>query len=72
MAVPVDAPLAPELDLPDGYRVVFAALNPTTGAAVPGVVVEDVSIFGTILGTAATEQITLGPFMLVPGPGSTV
>lgn len=72
MAVPVDAPLAPELDLPDGYQVVFAALNPTTGAAVASVVVTEVSIFGTILGSAATEQLVLGPFMLVPGPGSTV
>ena len=70
VALPVDAPLAPELDLPDGYKVVFAALNPTTGAAVASVVVKEVSIFGTLLGTAGTVDLVLGPFMFVPGPGA--
>ena len=63
-------PMAPELDLPDGYRVVFAAVDPATGAAVSGVTVTDVSIFGTILGTGSGTETVLGPFMLVPGPGA--
>ena len=70
MPVPVDAPLAEDLDLPDGYRVVFDAVDPLTGAAVGSVTVSNVSIFGTILGTAASTDLTLGPFMLVPGPGA--
>ena len=70
MAVPADAPLMENLDLPDGYKVVFAALDPTTGAAVANVVITEASIFGTLLGTAATQELTLGPFMFVPGPGA--
>jgi len=70
MTVPTPAPLPPELDLPDGYQVVFAALDPTTGNAVSGVVVGDVSIFGTILGTGVGGGLALGPFMFVPGPAA--
>ena len=70
MPLPVDAPLAPDLDLPDGYRVIFAALDPATGAPIANVVVTNVSIFGTLLGTATGSELTLGPFMLVPGPGA--
>ena len=72
MAVPVAVAMPPDLDLPDGYQVVFAAVDPTTGNAVANVTVTAVSIFGTILGSAGTVDLTLGPFMLVPGPGSTV
>jgi hypothetical protein len=70
MAVPVAVPMPPELDLPDGYQVVFAAVDPTTGNPVTGVVVTNVSLFGTILGTGSGGQLELGPFMLVPGPGA--
>jgi hypothetical protein len=59
-----------DLDLPDGYQVVFAAVDPTTGNAVANVVVTSVSLFGTILGTGQTGGLALGPFMLVPGPGA--
>lgn len=71
MAVPVDAPLPQLCDLPDGYVVQFAALDPGTGATVSGVTVSNVSIFGTLLVTSATGGTgTEGPFMLVPGPGA--
>lgn len=70
MAVPVSVPMPGELDLPDGYQVVFAAVDPATGNAVSGVTVTNVSLFGTILGTGASGQLPLGPFMLVPGPGA--
>lgn len=71
MAVPTDAPLPQNCDLPDGYIVQFAALDPTTGATVGGVNVSNVSIFGTLLTTAAAGGTgTEGPFMLVPGPGA--
>lgn len=59
-----------DLDLPDGYIVTWAAVDPTTGADVSGVVVSNVSLFGTMLGTGDGGGVTVGPFMLVPGPGA--
>lgn len=67
MAVPTNAPMAQNCDLPDGYIVQFAAVDPTTGADIAGVVVNNVSIYGTLLSTGAPIA---GTFMLVPGPGS--
>lgn len=45
MAVPLESTLA-ELTLWEGYKVVFEAINPTTGAAVTGVVVSNIAIAG--------------------------
>lgn len=71
MAQPVTGSFPGELDLPDGYVVVWAAVNPTTGADVAGVKVSNVSIFGTNLGSGTTDgSFTLGPYMLVPGPNA--
>lgn len=58
------------LDLPDGYQVVWAAVDPTTGADIAGVTVSGVSIFGTALGAGIVSGggELVGPFMLVPGP----
>jgi hypothetical protein len=67
----LDAPMPEDLDLPDGYLLTWAAIDPTTGADVAGVVVSNVSIFGTDLrtGTGGGDEL-VGPFMLVPGPGA--
>lgn len=73
MSEALTAALAPDLDLPDGYKVVWAAIDPTTGADVSGVKVTGVSIFGTMLGTGSGGGGgggPVGPFMLVPGPGA--
>ncbi len=70
MSQPLIAPMAADLDLPDGYIVTWAAVDPTTGADVSGVVVSGVSMFGTMLGTGVGGGFTVGPFMLVPGPGA--
>lgn len=71
MAEALIAAFPPELDLPDGYKVVWAAIDPVTGADVSGVVVSGVSIFGTALGTGTgVGGFTAGPYMLVPGPGA--
>ena len=70
MSAPVEISMPPDLDLPDGYRVVWAAIDPTTGADVANVVVTNVSIFGTLLGTGSGGFLDLGPFMLVPGPSA--
>jgi hypothetical protein len=62
--------MAQGLDLPDGYVVEWSAID-ATGADVAGVVVGNVSIFGTNLGgDAGTPNQLLGPYMLVPGPGA--
>lgn len=59
------------LDLPDGYVVTWAAVDPTSGADVAGVIVSGVSIFGTDLGGGGGGGSSgVGPFMLVPGPGA--
>jgi hypothetical protein len=71
MAAPLEGPIPQLLDLPDGYVVTWAAIDPTTGADVAGVKVTGVSLFGTILGTGTgAGSGSLGPFMLVPGPGA--
>jgi hypothetical protein len=52
------------LDLPDGYIVRWNALDPATGAAVTGVVVSNVSIFGTVLGALGDVGQTYPPVLL--------
>lgn len=72
MSQPLEASFPNNLDLPDGYKVVWAAIDPTSGADVAGVKVLNVSIFGTILGLGAGDggNFAVGPYMLVPGPGA--
>ena len=71
MSSPVTAGMPADLDLPDGYVMEWAAIDPTTGADVAGVVVSNVSIFGTALGTGSGNGSTVvGPYMLVPGPAA--
>ncbi len=62
------AAMPEDLDLPDGYRLVWAAIDPTTGADVAGVTVHDVSIFGTHLdaggtGGGGSETFTVEPLL---------
>lgn len=71
MSEPLKTSMPPDLDLPDGYIVRWAAIDPTTGADVAGVVVSNVSIFGTALGTGTGgDGAPAGPYMLVPGPNA--
>ena len=68
MSVPLVASMPPDLDLPDGYVVTWAAIDPTTGSDVAGVVVSGVSLFGTLIGfQSGTGSTVVGPYMLVPG-----
>lgn len=72
MASPLTAAIAEELDLPDGYTLEWTAID-AGGTLVPGVVVNSVSIFGTMLGSGTGGgggSITTGPYMLVPGPSA--
>lgn len=70
MAEALVAPMAPDMDLPDGYVVQWSAID-ANGNDVSGVVVTNVSLFGTDLdtGTGGGGE-DLGQFYLVPGPGS--
>lgn len=70
MAEPLIQAMPPNLDIGDGYVIRFAAVDPTTGAAVSGVVVSSVSILAADVAAAAAALDVAGPFMLVPGAGA--
>jgi hypothetical protein len=58
MAAPLIAGLPPDLDIAAGYSIRFAALDAATGNAITGVVVSDVSIFGTnVTGVALGSDV---------------
>lgn len=63
----LDAPTT-NLQLEGGYYFRFEAISPTTGAAITGVTVSDIAIYGIDLSEAADESTLLGPFMLVSEP----
>jgi hypothetical protein len=67
MSAPLTAGLPPDLDIGDGYTIRFLAVDPTSGAPVTGVTVSNVSIFATDL---AGTDLSVGPFLLVPGPSA--
>jgi len=63
-AEPLIAAMAPDCELPDGYLVRFNALDATTGVPVAGVIVENVSIFGTVLGTLDYTSSSYAPVLM--------
>lgn len=67
MAQRIQAPLPPDQGLWAGCVVRVTAVDPTTGVAVAGVVVSDVSI---AVENLAGGDLSSGQFLLVPGPGS--
>lgn len=44
MAEKINAPMPRELDLGGGWQVVWAAVDPSTGAAVSGVVISNANV----------------------------
>lgn len=68
MAAPQKEPLPPNCTLDYGCTVEFAAISPTTGAAITGVKVSNANIY--VETTATGETLSYGPFMFVPGPGA--
>jgi hypothetical protein len=58
--------MPPDTALTSGCTVQFVAIDPTTGNAVSGVTITNVSIYADTTGSA--ELVATGPFMLVPGP----
>lgn len=69
MAAPPLESSFPQADLEPGMQVVFEAIDPTTGNAVPNVAVSAIGLLVTGEGSSAGEG-SFGPFMLVPGPGA--
>ena len=57
------------LDIGDGWTIEWAAVDPTTGAAVSGVVVTNANVVANDVSPAVSDA-QAGPFMLVPGPGA--
>lgn len=70
MAGKYNSSIPPDLDLDEKYTLRFTALDPSTGAAVAGVVVSNVQITADNLSALADQGLESGPFMLVPGPGA--
>ncbi len=66
MAQPLEATMPEGLQLPDGYRVIFRALNPTTGADVGGVTVRNAVIFASNLGGGPLDsgKVVANPLLM--------
>lgn len=71
MAAPLDIPMPEGLLLQEGYSLRVAALDPSTGNAVPGVTIGLVVItadnIGAVLGGGGGSS---GDWLIVPGPGA--
>jgi hypothetical protein len=65
-AAPQKEPMPPDCTLDNGCTISFAAISPTTGAAITGVTVSNANIY--VQSVSGTVDISSGPFMLVPGP----
>lgn len=70
MAEPVVAPMPRDLDLAGSYTIRFTALNPTTGAVVPGVVVTDMVLTVQPGSSTSPSDLAVGPWLIVPGAGA--
>lgn len=69
MAQPLIAPLPPDIDLSAGCVIRIRGVNPSTGATVGGIVLNNVTI--QVRQTqGAFGDLAVGPFMVVPGPGA--
>ena len=68
MAKPLTITLPPRLELWDGCKVRVTALNPTTGAVVTALQISNVTLEVDVIEGNA-EDLAVGPFMLVTGPG---
>jgi hypothetical protein len=69
MAQKYNAGLVDTLTPSQNWQIQFVAVDPTSGVAVAGAKVSNVNfIVEMIRGTV--EDLQVGPFMLVPGPGA--
>ena len=58
----------PQIALPGKSTVKFEAISPTTGAAITGVTVSTIAIYGYDRSETGEPTAGSGPFMFVPGP----
>ncbi len=65
---PAQAPFPQELVIGPNWSIVFDAIDPITGASVAGVTVSGANVTATNAKTGLEETLTVGPYMLVPGP----
>ena len=71
MAVPLEAPLPPHLDLGPGWTLRVTALSTSDGSVSSGVSVSNLGVtVGDAGGTIDTGTLEVGPYQLVPGPGA--
>ncbi len=66
MSLPLKTGLPAGLEVSGDYIIRWRATDPTSGADVSGVVVSNVSVYGTPL--TGTEPVKQGPYELIPGP----
>ena len=66
----LEGSLPPDLDIGDGYTLRVAAHSPVTGQPMAGVTIGTVVFTVDYVGPSSPEDLSSGPFMLVPGPGA--
>lgn len=69
MAQKLDVSMPQDLDLPAGWTVRVTAVD-ASGAVVTGVNVSNMAIVADAPLGADTSTLSVGPFMLVPGPNA--
>lgn len=57
-----------DLDLDGNYTIRLTAVDPNTGAVVPGITVADLVMAIVNVGGGSVVDLSFGPYMLVPGP----
>lgn len=70
MAQKLSAAIPDAMDLDQSWQIVFAAVDPTTGAAVSGVTISNIGFLVDQLTPGGPIALQSGPFMLVPGPAA--
>jgi len=68
VAQKLTAGLPQDLDLEELYTIRFAAVDPTTGAAVASVTVTNAQILCDNVSALPPEDLQVGPWLLIPGP----
>jgi hypothetical protein len=66
----LEGSMPPDLVVGSGWTFRFAAIDPSTGANIPGVKVNGANVVAADLSAGDVPPEQLGPFMLVPGPGA--
>lgn len=70
MSLPVKTGFPDDIRAGGAWTIEFAAVDPTSGADVAGVVISLVNIGGEVEAGSLAAADQFGPFMLVPGPGA--